>query len=214
MVTIEQKLLLFSKLLHQSMDKKFAEELEEIEKQYGYKLQKNKEEVDKEVENIEQNARKKVETGNAESISKAKISIKKENMSVKEKYFKILMDHFKDTLKEFVKSEKYKQYLLGLIIKLNEEMGNSEGDNLIIYLTETDNDKYRSLIKQEITSNHNFKNITFKTISESIIGGIIAEYPEKSLRINMTIEAVLEENESFIMQTLFESLEAGEFSGL
>jgi len=42
MVTIEQKLLLFSKLLHQSMDKKFAEELDEIKKQYKYKLQKIK----------------------------------------------------------------------------------------------------------------------------------------------------------------------------
>lgn len=213
MVTIEQKLLLFSKLLHQSMDKKFAEELEEIEKQYGHKLQKNKDEVDKQVEDIEENARKKVKAGKVEIISKTKMSIKKENMSVREKYFKIFMSRFQDSLKEFVQSDKYKQYLLGLIEKLNEEMGNLETDNLIIYLTETDNVKYGSLIKQEILSKQNCKNINLKIINESVIGGIIVEYPENSLRINMTIEAVLEENESFIMQTLFEALEAGEYNG-
>lgn len=212
MVTIEQKLLLFSKLLHQSMDKKFAEELDEIKKQYKYKLQKNKEEVDKEVEAIEENARKKVELGNIESNSKAKINIKKESMAVKEKYFKILMVHLRDMLKDFVNSEKYKQYLLNLLVKLNEEMSNFESDNLIIYLNEKDNDKFGSLIKMELESKHNCSNITFKTINDSIIGGIIAEYPDKNLRFNMTIESVLEENELYIMQTLFESLEAGEYN--
>jgi len=214
MVTIEQKLLLFSKLLHQSMDKKFADELEEIEKQYKYKLEKNKEEVDKEVEAIEGNARKKVESGNIESISKAKINVKKESMAVKEKYFNILKEHLRDMLRNFVDQEKYKQYLLNLLVKLNEEMSNFESDDLIIYLTKKDNDRYGSLIKMELESKYNCSNITFKTINDSIIGGIIAEYPDKNLRFNMTIESVLEENELYIMQTLFESLEAGEYNDL
>lgn len=213
MVTIEQKLLLFSKLLHQSMDKNFAEELEELEKQYRYKLQKNKENVDKEVENILGNARKKVETGNAEFISKSKMNIKKQSMAVKEKYFEILMDHFNGMLKEFVKSESYKQYLLGLFVNLDEEMNKNENDSVIVYLTETDNDKYGLLIKRAIELKYNYENITFKEINESIIGGIVVEFPEKSLRINMTIEAVLEENQPYIMQTLFEALEAGEYNG-
>lgn len=214
MVTIEQKLLLFSKLLHQSMDKKYAEELEEIEKQYEYKLQKNKEEVDKEVEAIEENARKKVETGNTERISKAKINIKKESMSVKEKHFKILMEHFKNTLNEFVESEKYKQYLLNLLVKLSEEMSSIDSDNLIIYLTQKDNDNFGLLIKHELESKYKYNNIAFKTINDNVIGGIIAEYPEKNIRIDLTIRAVLEENESYIMQTLYEMLEAGEHNGL
>jgi len=57
MVTIEQKLLLFSKLLHQSMDKKFQEELAEVEEQYRAKLQKSKLDFDNcpidEVSNLE-----------------------------------------------------------------------------------------------------------------------------------------------------------------
>jgi V/A-type H+-transporting ATPase subunit E len=214
MVTIEQKLLLFSKLLHQSMDKKYAEELEEIEKQYEYKLQKNKEEVDKEVEAIEENARKKVEAYKSESISKAKINIKKESMAVKEKHFKILMEHLRNNLKEFVESEIYKQYLLNLLVKLSEEMSSIDSDNLIIYLTQKDNEKFGSLLKKELELKYKYNNVVLKTINDNVIGGIIAEFPEKNIRIDLTIRAVLEENEFYIMQTLYEMLEVGEHNGL
>lgn len=214
MVTIEQKLLLFSKLLNQSMDKKFQEELEELEEQYNAKLQKNKDEVDKEAKNIIETARKKVETGRLEVQSKTKIIIKKESMEVKEKYFNILMSHLKDNLEEFVVSEMYKNYILKNICQFNQEINSNTGDELIIYLTKKDNEKFSSLIKQEIESKHSLKNIIFKVIDDSIIGGIIIDFPQKKLRIDMTIESVLEENETYIMQTLFEALEAGERSGI
>ncbi|MDF2675822.1 MAG: hypothetical protein K0Q97_112, partial [Bacillota bacterium] len=42
------------------------------------------------------------------------------------------------------------------------------------------------------------------------LGGIILEIPEHNLRFDTTIDSVLEENETYIMQTLFEALEAGE----
>jgi V/A-type H+-transporting ATPase subunit E len=213
MVTIEQKLLLFSKLIHQSMDKEFSEELEEIEKQYKDKLQKNKDEVDNEVKYIVENARKNVEAQKIEVQSKVKISIKKESMAVKEKYFKVLMNDLKKTLKEFVGSEKYEKYLLKSITKFNNELISGETSNIVIYLTENDNREYGALIKQEIESKCSYKNITFNIIDNSIIGGIIIELPENNLRIDMTIESVLEENEIYIMQTLFEALEAGEYSG-
>ncbi len=214
MVTIEQKLLLFSKLLNQSMDKKFQEELAELEEQYNTKLQKSKDEVDKEAKNIVETARKKVEAGRNEIQSKTKISIKKESMEVKEKYFNILMSHLRTNLNEFVVSQKYKNYLLKNISQFNREINSITGDELIIYLTKKDNEKFSSLIRQEIDSKHSFKNIVFKVIDDSIIGGIIIDFPQSNLRIDMTIKSVLEENETYIMQTLFEALEAGENSGI
>ncbi len=214
MVTIEQKLLLFSKLLNQSMDKKFKEELAELEEQYNAKLQKSKDEVDKEAKSIIETARKKVEAGRLEIQSKTKIIIKKESMEVKEKYFNILMSHLKDKLDEFVVSEMYKNYLLKNIYQFNQEIKSINGDELLIYLTKKDNEKFSSLIKQEIDSTHNFKSIIFKEIDDSIIGGIIIDFPQKNLRIDMTVKSVLEENETYIMQTLFEALEAGEHSGI
>lgn len=215
MVTIEQKLLLFSKLLHQSMDKKFEEELEEIEKQYKDKLQKSKDDVEKEVKDIAESARKKVNAGKIEILSKMKINIKKESMAVKEKYFRVLVGQLKESLKEFVDSEKYEKYILRGIEKFNNEISNVEkDDSLLIYLTEKDNEKYSQFIKKALESKNSYKSINFKIVDDSIIGGIIIDFPDENIRIDMTIESVLEENETYIMQTLFEALEAGEYSGI
>jgi len=214
MVTIEQKLLLFSKLLNQSMDKKFREELEELERQYNTKLQKSKDEVDKEAKTVIETARKKVEAEKIEIQSKTKIIIKKESMEVKEKYFNILMNHLRDKLEEFVISEKYVHYLLKNISQFNQEIKLVTEDELFIYLTKKDNAKFSFVIKQEIEEKHNFKNIIFKEVDDSIIGGIIIEFPQSNLRIDMTIKSILEENVNFIMQTLFETLEAGEHIGI
>jgi len=214
MVTIEQKLLLFSKLLNQAMDKKFEEEFENIEQHYMANLQKSKDEVDKEAKNIIDNARKKVEAGKIEILSKTKISIKKEKMAVKEKHFNILMEHIKQYLIEFIVSEKYGNYLTKIIEKLNNEITAIHGEEIVLYLTNRDNEKFSSLIKRELELKNSFKKIDFKVIDDSIIGGITIIFPNINLKFDMTIKSILEENEAYIMQTLFEALEAGEHIGI
>jgi len=94
MVTIEEKIKLFYKLLSQSMDKQFTGELKELENSFESKIQKLQDEVDKEAKEIEEKARKKAETKRAESLSKSKVIIKKDIMALKEKYYYIFMDKF------------------------------------------------------------------------------------------------------------------------
>lgn len=211
MVTIEQKLALFSKLLNQSMDKDFNEELKKLDEQYRNLLQKNKDEVDKEAAEIEERAKKQADMKLVESASKSKVIYKKEKMKLKEKYFGMFMDDLKVTLKEFVSSDKYKNYLSKTIKNLNEELNNikNEYSDLTIYLNGQDYNKYKEFIKQEIEKKQQGKNITFTT-ADDIIGGVILECIENNFKIDFTINAVLEDNKANIMQALFEALEAGE----
>jgi len=211
MVTIEQKLTLFSKLLNQSMDYNFNEELKKMDEQYKDLLQKNKDEVDKEVLEIEGRARKQADMKLVESTSKSKVLFKKEKMRLKEKYFEMFIDNLKKTINEFVSSDKYKNYLSKTIESLNEELNksNKEYSDLTIYLNSQDYNKYKEFIKQEIENKQKGINITFKTEND-IIGGVILESTENNFKIDFTINAVLKDNESTIMQELFEALEAGE----
>lgn len=211
MVTIEQKLALFSKLLNQSMDKDFNEELKKMDEQYKNLLQKSKDEVDKEAAEIEERAKKQADMKLVESASKSKVIYKKEKMRLKEKYFGMFMDDLKVTLKEFVSSDKYKNYLSKTINNLNEELNNikNEYSDLTIYLNGQDYNKYKEFIKQEIVKKQQGKNITFTT-ADDIIGGVILECIENNFKIDFTINAVLEDNKANIMQALFEALEAGE----
>ncbi|MFA9423371.1 MAG: hypothetical protein ACERLG_07320, partial [Sedimentibacter sp.] len=141
----------------------------------------------------------------------SKVLYKKEKMKLKEKYFGKFMVNFKVVLKDFVASDKYKNYLLKITNDLNEDLNHVIGayENLTIYLNDQDNIKYKEFIKKEIENKHPGINVIFTTVN-SIIGGVILECSEKDFKIDFTINAVLEENESLIMQTLFEALEAGE----
>lgn len=207
MVTIEQKLVLFSKLLNQSMNLKYEEELDRLEKDIQSKIQKAKEKVDKQAQEIEDRAAKKAESKYTESRSKSKVVIKRDIMSVKEKYLDILMNSLKIRLQDFVRSKEYKTYLYKNILKLNNELSKYDKLDLIIYLSTLDFNKYGDYITTEFSKNHS---ISLKTID--IIGGFIAQIPSKNIKFDLSIDSVLEDNKTFIMQTLFEALKAGEYN--
>ena len=211
MVTIEEKIKLFYKLLSQSMDKQFTGELKELENSFESKIQKLQDEVDKEAKEIEEKARKKAETKRAESLSKSKVIIKKDIMALKEKYYYIFMDKFNEKLNEFVKSKEYKSYLSKIISNLITEIKSYEKCDLVIHLTKNDIDNHSDFIKTEISKKHDC-NVSFK-VSYDIKGGFIAELADKNLKINSSIDAVLEDNKTYIMQTIFETLEAGDYNG-
>lgn len=210
MITIEEKIKLFYKLLNQSMDIHLTEDLMELESSYEFKLEKLKNNVDKEAKEIEEKALKRAEIKRAESISKSKVIIKKDIMALKEKHYYIFMDKFRNILKEFVNSNEYESYLSKIISKLSDGIKNYKESDLVLYVTNKDNDKYGDFIKNELNKN-NDNNIILKT-TENIIGGIIAEFTEKNIKVDMSIDAVLEDNKTYIMQTIFETLEAGDIN--
>ena len=211
MVTIEQKLLLFSKLINNSMDKSLNEELKEMEKQYDLKIKKNMDEANHMAKSVEERAAKKAEMKRTESLSRSKVIIKREIIVLKEKYYYSFMETFKKRLSEFVSSEDYKTYLYSLISNVENLINNYDECSLIIYLSEKDKQIYADVITNELSKNKSCKNIEFKTTND-IIGGLIAVVPDKDIKIDLSMDAVMEDNKTYIMQTIFEALEAGDLN--
>ncbi|MDD4781672.1 MAG: V-type ATP synthase subunit E [Tissierellia bacterium] len=209
MVTIEQKLLLFSKLLNQSMNQSFEEELKELEKQYKEKLQKTKEEVDLEANKIVEKENKNFELKKNQIISKSKIKLKRETMLLKEKYYNQFLNSLKVKLNFFVNSKEYKNYLANNLKKLDNELFNNYS-NLVIYLTKIDYDKYSEFIKENIEEKFNVTCI-FNCL-DTLIGGLIIENTEKNYRVDLSIDSILEENKLYIMQELFNALGTGDIN--
>ena len=163
--------------------------------------------IDKQAQEIEDRATKRAESKYAENISKSKVVMKRDIMSLKEKYFDILMNSLKIRLQDFVRSNEYKTYLYKNISKLNNELNKYDKLDLVIHLSQLDFNKYGDYITKEISKKHS---ISLRTID--IIGGFIAEIPSKSIKFDLSINSVLDDNKTFIMQTLFGSLKAGEFN--
>ncbi|WP_312811967.1 V-type ATP synthase subunit E [Sedimentibacter sp.] len=211
MITIEEKIKLFYKLLTQSMDIHLAEDLKETEDNYKYKIQRLKSVADKEAKDIEEKAVQRVEVRRAESLSKSKVIIKKDIMALKEKYYVIFMDKFNEKLAEFVQSKEYKSYLSNIISRVVTEIKSFGSCDLLIYMSKNDIDKYSDFVKAEINKEISF-NVSFKS-NPDIIGGLIAEIKEKNIKIDSSIDAVVEDNKMYIMQTIFEALEVGDYNG-
>lgn len=211
MITVEEKIKLFYTLLNQSMDIHLAEDLKEVENSYKFKIEKLKSSIDKEAKEIEEKAFKRAEIKRAESTSKSKVIIKKDIMALKEKYYHAFMDKFNTVLKEFVNSNEYKTYLSNIISRLSDDIKGYGNSDVVIYVTNRDKEKYSDLIKSEFSKKIS-NNIIIMT-TENIIGGLIVEFTEKNIKINLSIDSVIEDNKTYIMQTIFETLEAGDYNG-
>ncbi len=205
MVTIEQKLSMFSKLLHRTMSEKFTEEMEKLRSEYTVKLQKNREEADREAEEILRKSAKRAEAEKIEILSRIRIDMKKDQMAVKEKLFSTMTGHLMDRIDSFIRSKEYGGYMEAMVKKL-AEADQSKG-SLVIYMTGKDIENYGELLKKEFSGPH-LKELALMAANDSIIGGFVAVDPESDIRMDFSIKTLLEDNRPFMMQTLFQALEA------
>jgi len=209
MVTIEQKVLLFSKLIDQLMNNQYKEGLKNLEIEYSDKLEQNKQETDYEVKKIISDANKKRDLELSKAYSSSKISEKKEYMLAKERCFIKLMDSLKSYIDAFVRSDRYKDYLLTLFCDLGLEKLDMK--SITVYVTKEDLRKYFELLNKGFNDlGYKDENLQLTSTNDGIIGGFLIEDNIDKLRINLSIKSLLDDNKEFIMQTLFEALEAGE----
>jgi len=211
MVTIEKKLSLFSNLLHRSMGEAFRNEMDELRKEYGARMEKNREEADKEAERIIKAAVKKAESERTELISRKRVELRKEYMSLKEKCFSALMERIRKELENFTCSDGYTDYIKKLAARLASMV--PESNRLEISLADRDIDSYSAVLKQAL-SGPKRADIVFRPAEGDIIGGFIAYDMDSDIRIDLSLRALLEDNRSFIMQTLFQAIETGDQDGL
>ena len=208
MVTIEQKVLLFSKLIDQLMNTHFKEGLKNLEEEYSVKLEKNRKNTDLEVKKILNNASKKRDLEVSKAYSNFKINEKKEHMLVKENCFNKFMISLNAYIDEFIKSDRYKDYLLKLLKEISTEENHI--DNLTIYMTKNDYNRYSELFSMELKKlGYNDDNYKIVVVKDYIIGGFIAEDSVDNFRINLSIKSLLDDKKPYIMQMLFEALEGG-----
>ena len=211
MVTIEQKLSLFSKLLQQDIKTEIGEKIEGMEKEYDEIMSEHKRKVDKTADDIIEHARKKGEMKRLELISKAKMQTKKESMVAKEKYIGVFIEHLKERIASFKKTSEYKDYLKHMTGTL--ENLDSYKTDFIVYMTEDDKEMYGEYVLDIIVQGGVSKEkLRLGIKDENMIGGIILDSPEKNLRIDLSISTVIEDHKDEIVEGIFNAI--GEVGGL
>lgn len=211
MVTIEQKLSLFSKLLQQDIKAEIGEKIEGMEKEYAEIMSEHKRKVDKDADDIIENARKKGEIKRLELISKAKMQTKKQTMLTKEKYIGVFMEHLKARVVAFKTTPEYKKFLENSMSKLDDLR--SYDTDFVLYMTKEDQAQYGEYVLTQLEATGISRDKFTPAVKEdSMIGGIILDSPLKKLRIDLSIATLIDDHRDEIVEMLFQAI--GEVGGL
>lgn len=209
MVTIEQKLSLFSKLLQQDISNEVSEKINELEKEYEIRIKENKEQVDQKAAEIIERAQKRAEIKKVEYISKAHMQTKREYMQAKEKQVSRFMDVLSNQIEAYTATESYGEYLEKLVMGCKELIGESD---LVVYMTTQDLKRYQEHIVNCFEKlGINKSTLNFKEKDAIMLGGLIIENQMRTMRIDLSIASRMREQKEQIIKRIFEALgEAGE----
>lgn len=210
MVTIEQKLTLFSKLLSQELKEEVSQKTMELEKEYEGKIAESKYKIDREAADIIDNARKRAEAKKIELISKGKMSSKKETMLTTEKVVVRFTEALIERARAFVDKPVYETYLKHTVAQLEELK--DYANPLVIYMQEKDIARHKDFIEKELIKiGVQKEQLEFEKAESDIIGGLIIADPTLNMKIDMSMQSIIEESKDRIVEIVTGALgEVGE----
>lgn len=158
--------------INEEIEKNIKEELaeyqEEMEKEHKKRIEKLIQNHNCEVFQIENNARYQV--------------IKKE-----EELQQRMKSNIISKIKDYVKSDKYKEFLNRNICETVNNLNVKENDNVLIKLTSVDLEKYGNEMKQRF-------NFSFEVMPEDNIGGSIGINKTQNILIDNSLKTAIEDN--------------------
>ncbi|MBE6022903.1 MAG: hypothetical protein E7231_06685 [Cellulosilyticum sp.] len=201
MVTIEQKLTVFSKLLNQDIKEEMDEQFLQLEKEYERRIAESKFAVDKEAAEIIEQARKRAEIKSIEWLSKGKIASKREMMQVKEDVIRRFMQALSNKVTLFTQLPEYLTYLQQVIDQMGE-LGQNKNP-LKIYLTQQDDEKNRQWIKEAfINLGLEESQLQFEVADTPILGGMIIVDQLEHTRMDMSMLEIINEAKEQIVERI------------
>lgn len=192
MITIEEKLNLFTKLVHEKVEKENREVIIRFENEYGELLNNKRIEFQVQAEEMEKEAKEKIEKEKRQILSKAHIRGRKTVLERKNKIYKRAIEDILAYIEHFRNNKTYRDFILNNIyLKIN----NVEG--LTVMLTKKD----FNLLEDDIKKIVNDK--TEILIDDSIAGGVVIIDKKNNIKYDMSLINIVEEKSEMIGEKLF-----------
>lgn len=221
MVTIEQKLMLFENLIQHDIFEKYKDSKQKKEEYYEKLYVQNKNEVDKSCEEMQIEEKQKLDRIYLKEEAQIKKTYENSFLKTKEELLDRVLNKIEDKLAVFTTSKDYKKYIDITINKVCTEIDFDK--DIILCMTEADIQTYGSYILDNITQSSSKSvesenigedskgiNISLHKVKSSIIGGIIIETVDKSMRYDFSLKRNLEESMEVILKSLNAIVEEGD----
>ncbi|MCX7884334.1 MAG: V-type ATP synthase subunit E [Caloramator sp.] len=200
MITIEEKLNLFTKLIYDKIEKENESLLKKFNLEYGNLLDEKKKEFEKQAEQLRKENEKNIEKQKLQIISKAKIEEKKIILEKRKEIFDEVLDALMAYCDDFTDKDEYREMFLNDLSKILKEMDSI--NNLQITITSKDFKRFKDVILNMF----NDKNVDLNEDND-IIGGFIITDKEKNIRIDMSMKDRILNSKELIGEKIFEALQ-------
>lgn len=209
MITVNDKIKLFTKRILEAQQIEYDKKVHELEEQMVKELEERQKILVNERGLYEESLLKSIKAENIQRLANARSEKKRRLLLKRKEMIDSLLEGVSEYTKEFVKTDEYKTYLKRQIkqnIKIIKSMG-----EMIIYLMEEDL-KHQKMIEDALTE-ENIKptEFEFRVYDGRIIGGLIIVKKDNSYRIDMSLDSVIVDNREYMGQLIHGMLEeAGE----
>ncbi len=209
MITIEEKLNLFTNMVLDKAKKEYDLEAERLNNEVKEKIEAYKSELNREKEKLIRDMEKKGKEEKARLISHANINKMK---AVHNKQNEILEQVYKTLMEKahsYTDSEEYQEFFETVLNKAYNSFANVQG--LIFHVSEKDSNRFSEMIYKAGEKNQLEKDsIQIKISDEDLIGGLACTDDKKSYKIDLSIISIIKNNENYIGTELFNALKGAD----
>lgn len=202
MVTLEQKLALFRKMVEEKVQKEADEQIRRKEEEIASYLEEEKSAWEHQVQRSEKAAAEKIKRQRSETLSSQIQKRKKEMLQLQEDLLDDLLKKVEARAEDFSESEEYPVFVaksFGQILRVFEERS-----ALTIYLAPASFVKAKEAMEEVLSAQG--RSCIFREGEASYIGGFIAENEGRTLRVNKTLAEGIRRKREEIGRLLYEEI--------
>lgn len=198
MITVEDKIKIFSKYVLEKELQLSKKEIKELEEKNEERLQECTFEIEKKRDSIVSKSNSKIEIESNKILSKSNTEARNKILKTRNNLLDSLMSELESKIKGLTNSDDYYKYFEKLMNTYKEYFVK---EGIIVHLFDSDKNIY---IKEFIKCNENIK---FNTLSQDYLGGFIIELDKMNIRLDLTLKSKLDNYKKDIGIRLYEELE-------
>ena len=208
MVTLEQKLSEFQKIIEEKVDNENKLLIEAKKAEIEEYLAKAEKELSEQYERNRRLGLERIEKQKQEKISALMQGQRRDQLKLMEDFLQKITTNIEERFRDFVLSEEYPQYAARLLALTLQKSSIETQDQIIIKIPPQNFDRSREKM-QEYLKAHGYDKAEILEGDIDYVGGFIIELPEKNMRINKTISMSIEEKRDNIGQYIQSYIQGG-----
>jgi len=209
LITIEDKLGLFTKLVVDQLQGEYNKRVAELERENELRLREFRIEAKEKSEEFYYTYIKNAQGERKKRLSSARSDRKKNRLIKQQALIEELMEGVLNKGRTFVKTPEYEGFLKRLVDNAQERI--KEYEAFTVYVTEKDFDEHKGYIEELLAEiGVEPRRFKIKTTTWDIVGGIMVVHKKKIRQLDLSIRTRIEEDKNCIGSLVFKMLkEAG-----